>query len=181
MTPSPSTQSKKSPVVRDLSIIGDFIKYFLLFFIPFVLVGIVFGLINHSYFMCMLGYPFIYAWGFASIVIVINHDINDILALIGLAKQPQLALHIKHANTIQQISIQMSSRDYDDALKTVNKLLREEPAYSNALNLKGQILLEGFREADRARSCFEKVLKLARPGSEDYKLAQALRAASYKV
>ena len=181
MPRSTSTQSKKSPVVRDLTIVGDFIKYLLIFFIPFFLIGIIFGLIYKRYFMCILVNPVIYAGGFSSIIIVIKHDINDILALIGRAKQPQLALHIKHANTIQQISVQMSSRDHDGALKTVNKLLKEEPTYSNALNLKGQILLEGFREIDKARSCFEKVLKLARPGSEDYKLAQAFRAATYKV
>jgi tetratricopeptide (TPR) repeat protein len=181
MSRSSPTQSKKSPTVRDFSIIGDFIKYLLIFFIPFALIGIIYALIYQSYFMSILVNPVIYAVGFSSIIIVIKHDVNDILALIGQAKQPQLALHIKHANTIQLISVQMSSRSYEVALKTVNNLLKEEPTYANALNLKGQILLEGFKEIDKARSCFEKVLKLARPGTEDYKLAQALRAASYKV
>ena len=176
-----STQSKRSSAVLDLSIIGDFIKYLLIFFIPFFLIGIIYSLIYQSYFMSILVNPVIYAMGFSLIIIVIKHDVNDILALIGRAKQPQLSLHIKHANTIQQISVQMSTRSYEGALKTVNKLLKEEPTYSNALNLKGQILLEGLKEIDKARSCFEKVLKLARPGSEDYKLAQALRAESYKV
>jgi len=175
------TQSKKSSAVRDLSIVGDFVKYLLIFFIPLFLIGVIYGFINKCYFMCMLVNPVIYAGGISSIIIVLKHDVNDILALIGRGNQPQLALHIKHSNTIQLISIQMSSRNYDGALKTVNKLLQDEPKYSNALNLKGQILLEGLKEPGRARLCFDKVLKLAKPSSEDYKLAQALKAASYKV
>lgn len=181
MSLSTSARVKKPPVVRDLFIVGDFIKYFVMLFIPFFLIGAIYGLIYKCYLMCFLVNPVIYAGGISAIIIILKHDVNDILALIGRAKEPQLALHIKHANTIQQIGVQMSSRDHDGALKTVNKLLKQEPKYANALNLKGQILLEGFREIDKARSCFEKVLKYSRPGSEDYKLAQALKAGTYKA
>ncbi len=180
MPSSASAKTNKSPAVRDFVIIGDFVKYFLRLFIPFALVGIIYGLFYQCYFMCFLINPVIYAGGIAMIFIVFNHDVNDIMALIGRAKEPQLALHIKYANTIQQIGVQMSSKDYTGALNTVNELLKQEPTYANALNLKGQILLEGFREFDEARSCFEKVLKLAKQDSEDYKLAQALRGASIK-
>ena len=180
MSPSASARAKKPPVVRDLFIVGDFIRYFALFFVPFFLTGAIYGLIYECYLMCFLVNPVIYAGGISAIIIVIKHDVNDIMALIGRTREPQLALHIKHANTIQQISVEMSSRMYDDALKTVNRLLKIEPDYANAINLKGQILLEGFDEIDDARRCFEKVLKLSRPGSEDYKLAQELRAATYQ-
>ncbi len=179
MASSKQTPAKKNLVVRDLFIVGDFIKYFLRLFIPFVLIGLAYGIFYECYLMCFLINPVIYAGGFSMIIIVIKHDVNDIMALIGRAKEPQLALHIRHANTIQQISLQMSSRDYDDAMKTVNALLKLEPQYANALNLKGQILLDGFSKSDKARECFEKVLKLSRPGSEDYKLAQELRASTY--
>ena len=179
MPPSAPAKRKKTADVRDLFIVGDFIKYFALFFVPFFLAGAIYGLIYKCYLMCFLVNPVIYAGGISTIIIVIKHDVNDILALIGRAGEPQLALHIKHANTIQLIGVEMSSRNYAAALKSVNKLLKLEPDYANALNLKGQILLEGFREDDEARECFEKVLKLSRPDSEDYKLAQALRAATY--
>ena len=179
MAPPASTRTKKSPDVRDLFIVGDFIKYFLWLFIPFVVIGVIYGLIYKCYLMCFLINPVIYAGGITLIIIVIKHDVDDILALIGRAGEPQLALHIRHANTIQQISVLMSIRDYQTALKTVNRLLKDEPSYANALNLKGQILLEGFREVDEARSCFEQVMKLAKPDSEDFKLAQELKAATY--
>ena len=130
--------------------------------------------------MCMLFNPLIYAAGISLVIIVIKHDVNDIMALIGRAKEPQLALHIKHHTAIQKISLEMSSRDYASALNTVDTLLQEEPEYTNALNLKGQILLEGFKKYEEARSCFENVLKLAKPDTGDYKLAQELRAATYQ-
>lgn len=170
---------RKNQVVRNLSIVGDFIKYFLLLFIPFALMGLVYGLMNHCYFVCPLVNPLIYAGGIATIIIIIKHDVNDILALIGHAKQNQLARHIKYSATIQKISVEMSSGNYNGALKTVSKLLKEEPDYPNALNLKGQILLEGFREYEQARVCFARVMKLSKPDSDDYRLAEAFKAATF--
>ncbi|GAB4337367.1 MAG: hypothetical protein Kow0089_08520 [Desulfobulbaceae bacterium] len=168
---------RKTANVRDLFIVGDFIRYFLRLFIPFALLGIIYSIFYECYLMCFLVNPMIYAGGIAAIIIVIKHDINDLMALAGRAREPQLAFHIRHASAIQQIGLQMSTRDHDGALKSVDKLLRQEPEYASALNLKGQILYEGFRDIDGAKACFDKVLKLARPGSEDYRLAQELRAA----
>lgn len=172
-------KTRKNPVVRDLFIIGDFIKYFLWLFIPFALLGLIYGLIYHCYFMCILGNPVIYAGGIASIIIVIKHDINDLLALIGRAKEPEMALHIRHFSAIQQISIDMSGKNYEGALQTVDRVLKESPDYPNALNLKGQILLEGFRNYEQARNCFARAMSLSKPDSDDYRLAEALKAATY--
>jgi len=172
-------KSKKNQVVRDLFIVGDFIKYFLWLFIPLALLGLVYGILHDCYFMCPVVNPFIYAGGIATIIIISKHDVNDLLALIGHAREQQLALHIKHSSTIQRISVEMSTRDYDGALKTVSKLLKEAPDYPNALNLKGQILLEGFREYEQARACFTRVMHLSKPDSEDYRLAEALKAATF--
>lgn len=181
MSSSTSEQTSKSRVVRDLTIVGDFIKYLLIFFVPFFIIGLVYGLLYDCYFMCMLFNPFIYAAGISSVIIVIKHDVNDIMGLIGRATEPQLALHIKYHTAIQKISLEMSSRDFKNALKTVNGVLKETPNYANALNLKGQILLEGFREYEDARACFEKVMKLAKQDTDDYKLAQELRASTFKA
>ena len=172
-------KNRKNQVDRNLFIIGDFIKYFLWLFIPFAVMGLVYGLLNHCYFICPVVNPFIYAGGIATIIIIFKHDVNDLMALIGHAREQQLALHIRHSSTIQQISVEMSARDYDGALKTVSKLLKESPDYPNALNLKGQILLEGFRKYEQARACFDKVMSLSKPGSDDYKLAEALKAATF--
>jgi tetratricopeptide (TPR) repeat protein len=179
MSRTKPTQSKQSLPTRDFTIVRDFIKYLLIFFVPFFLLGVIYGLLNKCYFSCMVFNPIIYAGGISSIIVVIMHDVNDIPALFGWVRQPQLALHVKHADTIQKVSYQMSTRDFGGALKTVSRLLKEEPEYANALNLKGQILLEGFGESHKARSCFKKVLKLEKSGSEDYKLAQGLLAETY--
>lgn len=179
MSASSLKNATKPQVVRDLTIVGDFLKSLLLFFIPFFIIGLIYGLIYDCYFMCILLNPLIYAAGISLIIIVIKHDVNDIMSLIGRASEPQLALHIKHHTAIQKISVEMSSNDYRGALNSVNSLLNKEPKYPNALNLKGQILLEGFCKSEEARSCFEKVMKLAKPDTDDYKLAQELKAATY--
>ena len=169
----------KTKPVRNLSIVGDFFKYTTLLFIPFFLVGAVYGFIYKCYFTCFLLNPIIYSVGISLIIIVIMYDVNDILDLIGLAKEHQLSYHIKHAGAVQEIGLLMSQPDFDKALKKANELVKKEPQFTNALNMKGEILLEGFQKYEEARSCFKKVLKLSRPEDEQYKLAEALMAASY--
>lgn len=179
MSLSANVQNRKSSPARDLNIIGDFLRYFAMLFVPFFLIGAVYGFFNQCYLMCFLVNPLIYAVGICLIIIVIKHDVNDILALIGRAGQHQLAGHIRHAGTIQRVSVQMTGGDYEGALAAVRKLLREEPDLPSALNLKGQILLEGFARDEEARACFDKVMALTSPESEDYRLAEALRAATF--
>ena len=179
MPASVSAKPNKSPVVRDLSIVGDFLKYLLIFFVPFFIIGFVYCLIYDFSFMSFMGNPLIYACGASSIIIVISHDVNDIMALIGRATEPQLALHIKHHTAIQKISLELSMKDYKNALSTVNDLLAKEPEYPSALNLKGQVLLYGFKNYEEALACFEKVMKLTKPDSADYKLAHELRDGCY--
>ena len=113
------------------------------------------------------------------IIIVITYDVNDILDVFGMANEPQLGYHIKHARTIQEIGILMSANDFKQALVKAKELVDKEPKFTSALNMKGEILLEGFHKYDEARACFEKVMKLADPDDEQYKLAEALKAATY--
>lgn len=164
---------------RDLTIAGDFVRYFVWLFVPFFVVGGVYGLFNDAFLICGLVNPFIYSLGISLIIIVVTHDLNDILVLVGLGKETQLSLNLKHAKAIQQIACLMATSDFDVALKTVNALLKDAPDFVNALSLKGQILLEGFRKNKEARACFERVLALTKPDEEQYRLADALIAASY--
>lgn len=172
-------QTEKSVEVRDLTIVGDFIKYLICFFVPFFILGLIYSFVFGFSFMSFLGNPVIYAAGLALVIIVIKHDVNDIMALIGRATEPQLALHIKHHTAIQKISLELSSKDYKNALATVNELLEKEPEYPSALNLKGQILLYGFKNLEEAFVCFDTVMKLTKPDSTDYKLANELRDECY--
>ena len=171
----------KTQPVRNLSIVGDFFKYTILLFIPFFLIGAIYGFIYECYFTCFILNPLIYSIGISLIIIVILYDVNDILGLVGLAKEHQLSYHIKYASAIQEIGLLMSKPDYENALQKATDLVAKEPKFTNALNMKGEILLEGFQQYIEARSCFKKVLKLSKPEDEQYKLAEALMAASYSA
>ncbi len=164
---------------KDLTIVGDFLKYFVRFFIPFFLFGGIFGFFQANFFLYGILHPFIYSTGLSLIVIVINNDINAIMTLIGLGKEHKLSLDVKYAKPIQQIGYLMGSSRFDAALKEVNVLLKEEPRFINALILKGQILLEGFKKYEEAKGCFSRVLALTEPNEEQYKLANSLIAECY--
>ena len=73
----------------------------------------------------------------------------------------------------------MSTTNYDSALKKVDLLLRKEPAFAMAHNLRGEILLQGFQQNRQARDCFDMAIKLSKPGDEEYRLAMSLKAATY--
>lgn len=164
---------------RSLIIVGDFIKYFCMLFVPFFIFGLVLGFIHKSILVYGFVNPISYSIGISLIVIVIKNDINDILILLGFAKESQLDLNTKHAKTIQEISILMGQSDFRGALKKVDILLKEEPSLINALSLKGQILIEGFEKYAQAREYLEKVLELTSPEEEQYKLADSLIVACY--
>ena len=171
----------KTQPKRNLNIVGDFLKYTIMLFIPFFLVGAIYGFFNDCYFTCFIVNPLIYSVGISLIIVIIMYDVNSILDLFGMAKEPQLAYHIKHARAVQEIGLLMSSAKFKPALTQVEKLVKEEPKFTNALNMKGEILLEGFHEYEEARACFDKVLRLSSPDNEQYKLAEALKAESYRA
>lgn len=160
--------------VRDLTVAGDFIRYFIMLLIPFFIIGGIWGFIHDSFLVCGIGYPLLYSFGIGLIILLINNDINRILSVFGLGSETGQSLSGKHGKAIQNISYLVGMKKFDEALKAVNTLLREEPGFTHALNIKGQILLEGFSKYAEARRCFEKVLKLAKPEDEQYKLADSL-------
>jgi len=165
---------------RDLTIVGDFLRYAGMLFVPFCAIGAIHSLFKGFSFMALLVNPFIYSVGISLIVIVISYDINTLLGLVGLGKEPPLSLHIKYAKEIQEIGMLMGIASYDSALKKVDLLLRKEPAFAMAHNLRGEILLQGFQQDKRARNCFEKAMKLSQPEDEVYQLATSLKASTYK-
>lgn len=169
----------KTQPVRNLSIVGDFFKYTGLLFIPLFVLGVIYGLIFECYFTCFIINPLVYSIGISLIIVVIIYDVNDIMDLVGMAGEPQLGYHIKHAKAIQEIGLLMSSNDFRQALQKAEQLVSREPKFTIALNMKGEILLEGFHDYEKARACFDRVLKLADPDDEQYKLADALKAATY--
>ena len=165
---------------RDLTIVGDFLRYAGILFVPFCAIGTIHGFLKGFSFMALLVNPFIYSVGISLIVIVISYDINTLLGLVGLGKEPQLSLHIKYAKEIQEIGMLMGMASYDSALKKADLLLRKEPAFAIAHNLRGEILLQGFQQDRRARNCFERAIELSQPEDEVYQLATSLKASTYK-
>jgi len=165
--------------IRDFAILGDFLRFTLFLYVPFFLLGAIHGWLHKSFLMAVIVNPVVYSIGISLIIVVLKHDLDDLLALVGLAKQSQLGLNLKYARDIQEISCLMAVSDFEQAMRLVKNLLHQEPNFVNALSLKGQILLEGFQEAAQARECFEKVLTLTKPDDEQHRLADSLIAACY--
>jgi hypothetical protein len=56
---------------RDLTIVGDFLRYSCFFFGPFCIIGIIFNLLNGFSIMALVIYPLIYSIGISLLIIVI--------------------------------------------------------------------------------------------------------------
>lgn len=164
---------------RDLTIVGDFFRYSCLLFVPFCGLGLVYGLLKGFSLMAVVVNPLIYSIGISLIVIVISYDINTLLGLVGLGKNAQPGLHVIYHTEIQEISMLMGMTDYASALKKVDMLLRREPNFAMAHNLRGEILLEGYQRHRQARDCFNRAAALSEPEDEQYRLAKSLKASTY--
>jgi tetratricopeptide (TPR) repeat protein len=169
----------KKPPPRNLNIIGDFLKYTIILFVPFFIMGVTFILIYEFSFTYLIFNPLMYSIGISLIIIVLTHDVNDILDLVGKAKGPRLGHHVKYANAVQEIGLLMGMSDFETALHKAENLVRKEPEFTHALNMKGECMLRGFQRYGEARKCFNKVLKLSDPDDEQYMLAEALKAETY--
>jgi len=164
---------------RDLTIVGDFLRYTCLLFGPFCIIGIIFNLLYGFSFMALIVNPLIYSIGVSLIIIVISYDINTILNLVGLGKEPPMSLHITYHNEIQEIGMLMGAESYASSLEKVDALLTKEPNFAMAHNLRGEILLDGFQQPLEARDCFDKALELSTPGDEQHRIAKGLKASTY--
>lgn len=164
---------------RDLTIVGDFIRYTGMFFCVFFVIGAILGLLKGFTFMALLVNPLIYSVGISLIAIVISYDLNTILALVGLGKEQHLSLHIKYNKEIQEIGLLMSIANHGSAIKKIDHLLHKEPSFAMAHNLRGEILLHGYQQNRQARDCFDRAIKLSKPEDEEYQLATSLKASTY--
>jgi tetratricopeptide (TPR) repeat protein len=164
---------------RDLTIVGDFLRYCCFLFGPFCIIGIIFSLMNGFSFTALVINPLIYSVGISLIIIVISYDINAILDLVGLGKNPLLSLHITYSKEIQEIGILMGAMNYSSALKKVDTLLGKEPDFAMAHNLRGEILLDGYQKSEEARDCFNRALELSKPEEEQHRIAKSLKASTY--
>lgn len=164
---------------RDLNIVGDFLRYSCFLFVPFFIFGGIFNLLKGFSLMALVVNPLIYSFGISLIVIVITYDINTILGLVGLGKSQHLSPHITYSKEIQEISMLMGMENYPSALKKVDALLRKEPAFAMAHNLRGEILLDGFQKPMEARNCFNRALDLSKPEDEQHTIAKSLKESTY--
>lgn len=164
---------------RDVTIIGDFLRYSGLLFAVFFAIGLVLCLIKGFSLMALLVNPLIYSIGIGLIIIVLTHDINSILGLVGLGKEQHLSPHIKYHNEVQEIGMLMGMANYAAAMKKVDILLRLAPEFARAHTLRGEILLAGFEKKRQARESFDRAMALSRPEDEEYQLAVALKASTF--
>lgn len=166
-------------VERDLTILGDLLRYAGMLFAVFFLIGLGLCLINGFSLMALLVNPLIYSLGISLIIIVITRDSNSLLALIGLGRERHLSPHIIYHNDLQEIGLLMGKSDYPKALQKVDLLLRRAPDFAQAHTLRGEILLDGFGKKRQARECFDRAMALSLPEDEAYRLAESLKASTY--
>lgn len=164
---------------RDLTIVGDFLRYSCFLFGPFCIIGIIFSVMKGFSITAIVINPLIYSVGISLIIIVISYDINAILNLVGLGKDQLLSLHITYSKEIQEIGILMGAMNYSSALKKVDALLCKEPDFAMAHNLRGEILLDGYDRSVDARDCFDRALELSKPEDEQHRIAKSLKASTY--
>lgn len=72
------------------------------------------------------------------------------------------------SGTISQARCYKMSKDFEKALTFVEEVLGKDPDYPEALYLKAQILLEGYRDTGSAQTCLKKILLVSPDKNDTY-------------
>ena len=90
-------------------------------------------------------------------------------------RRPLYSEYEKYEGDLHQARHQKTQKDYHKALVLVNAILKESPDLPEALYLKAQILVEGYRKGGEAKILLERILTVLPGRGETYhRWAQSL-------
>jgi hypothetical protein len=90
-------------------------------------------------------------------------------------RRPVYSEYEKYEGDIHQARHQKTQKNYHKALVIVNGILKNAPDLPEALYLKAQILVQGYRKEDEAKILLERILiVLPKPGETYHRWARTL-------
>ena len=89
-------------------------------------------------------------------------------------KTPIWNLSERYAADFSRARFQKMNKQYDEALRIIDQVLKEQPKYNEALFLKAQIIAEGLNNWKRARRILNQIMKSEPKDSDVYRWSQQL-------
>ena len=159
-------QPKKAPgkPLKDIdSAAGiSFLKTFMWFFSVLTLLGFFAGLMVGGLYGAFLG---LVIGGVASIILsnivmfVLDRSVENIVSLLYGGRKQAKSQGELLANDISLVKHRKMRKEFDEALKIVNRILNVDPEYPEALLLRAQILWEGFGNSSAAIKYLKQIIE----------------------
>ena len=89
-------------------------------------------------------------------------------------KTPIWDLSERYAADFSRARYQKMNKQYNEALRITDHVLKEQPDYNEALFLKAQILSEGYNDTAQAKKYLFKILKTETKNSQVYNWTESL-------
>lgn len=141
------------PKEKDISarthFLSIFVKLFVAFAIPFMLIGGLQGLIIDAIISLILT---IFA------VLFLDRISSIPAALFGLRK-PIISIRDQTVGTLKAAKVVKMNKDYKRALEMVDDILNKDPQFYEAMIVKAQILDEGFENREGAKKYLKIVIE----------------------
>jgi tetratricopeptide (TPR) repeat protein len=146
--------------------------------LPFLVIVIVYPVIDNSIlnFGTGLVFCFVAAWFFTFFISFILNFCSDshlVRAMIGL-DGADISSRERMAADLDRVKFFKRKKEYHEALAVVEELLEQDPDYPEALFLKSEILLHGFKNINGADKCLRKLLSVVDNSDNYYKWSKEM-------
>ena len=140
----------------------SFIRAYLISISYLGLLGIVIYGING------LAIAFAVAIPISGLTMLISDKCGDISGRLFLGPKSNLSIRERLSGDLSRARVQKMNENYEEALRIIDNVLVEAPDFNEALFIKAQILLDGFKDIIGAKKCISMILDTESKSSSLY-------------
>ena len=146
---------------KDLFAISQFLRTFIWLFFPFSLIGVLLGASLYGILGVILG---MFAAGLLSllvtpIILFILNAFGNAAGRLYTGPKARWTLREQLEGDLNKARHFKSRKEFRSALRAVNGILKEDSDFPEALFLKAQILVEGFRNPESAKGYLKRIME----------------------
>jgi hypothetical protein len=108
----------------------------------------------------------------SGLTVVISDKCGNLSGRLFLGPRSNWSVREQLSGDLSQAKVQKMNGNYDEALSIIDNVLDQVPDFNEALFIKAQILIDGFKDANAAKECISKIFATESECSNLYRWAK---------